>query len=130
VNNVTVLINSYFPQDPKTQQVDEAELTATLECIRNIIENNESSTFLWAGDINTDFMRNTGQTIRMNNYLLEIGLIKSWDKFELDFTCHHEINEVSYVLSITSSGMKQWMTVLTVGYWRHPLESIICLYSS
>ena len=27
-------------------------------------------------------------------------MIKSWDKFELDFTCHHEINGVTYLSAI------------------------------
>ena len=32
-NQVTVIINSFFPQDPKTQRFDETELIETLECI-------------------------------------------------------------------------------------------------
>ena len=35
-NQVTVIINSFFPQDPKTQRFDETELIETLECIRTV----------------------------------------------------------------------------------------------
>ena len=99
-NRVTVIVNSYFPQDPKTQRFDEGELIETLECIQNIIENNQFSHFIWTGDINVDFSRNTGQTNRTNSYIDDNGLKKSWEKFQVDFTCHHEINGVSYVSTI------------------------------
>ena len=54
-NNATVIINSYFPQDPRTQTFDESELIETLECIKNVMEDNPFSHFLWAGDIIMDF---------------------------------------------------------------------------
>ena len=99
-NNATVIINSYFPQDPRTQTFDESELIETLECIKNVMENNPFSHFLWAGDINVDFSRNNGQSLRINNYLEEFGLGKSWEKYEVDFTCCHEMNGVAHVCTI------------------------------
>ena len=47
-----LLINSYFPVDPRTQNFDAAELLETLEFIRNIIIDNDFSNLIWIGDIN------------------------------------------------------------------------------
>ena len=99
-NQVTVIINSYFPQDPKTQRFDETELIETLECIRTAMTNNQCSHLLWAGDIHSDFSRNNGQSTRVNNYLVELGLRRSWDRFQVDFTCYHEMNNVTHVSTI------------------------------
>ena len=99
-NQVTVIINSFFPQDPKTQRFDETELIETLECIRTVMTNNQCTHLLWAGDINSDFSRNNGQSTRVNNYLVELGLRRSWDRFQVDFTCYHEMNNVPHVSTI------------------------------
>ena len=99
-NRVTVIINSYFPQDPRTQRFDESELLETLECIRKVIAKNQFTHFIWAGDINTDFSRNDGQTLRINNYIEEFNLLKSWERYQVDFTCFHEITGSTHVSTI------------------------------
>ena len=51
-----LLINSYFPVDPKTLNFDDSELLETLNHIRSIVNINEFNHILLAGDINSDFL--------------------------------------------------------------------------
>ena len=66
-----------------------------------------------------DFSRNNGQSLRINNYLEEFGLGKSWEKYEVDFTCCHEMNGVAHVCTIDHFFWNEAMTL-----WRM-LESSI-----
>ena len=36
-----LVINSYFPTDPRTQNFDETELVETIQCVRQILENEQ-----------------------------------------------------------------------------------------
>ena len=58
-NNNILIINSYFPTDPKVCDFDTSDLLPTLSAINVILENAEFSTIVWTGDINADFLRNT-----------------------------------------------------------------------
>ena len=96
----TLLINSYFPVDPRRPNIDDAELQETLSHIRDIVRNNEFDALLWAGDINADFVRNTNHTREILGCVEEMNLTKSWDSFGIDFTCCHELNGVSHVSTL------------------------------
>ena len=96
----TLLINSYFPSDPRRPDADESDLLETLGHIKNVIRKTEFSSLLWAGDINADFPRNSCHTNRVNDLLHELGLTKSWDKFMIDFTCCHELLGTSHVSTL------------------------------
>ena len=50
---------------------------------------NSCDNILWAGDINSDFSRNTNHTHAVQEALEELGLQRSWDQFEVDFSCTH-----------------------------------------
>ena len=57
----TLLINSYFPFDTRGQSDNDSlnNLSETLGVISNIIRKSECDALVWAGDINTDYSRNT-----------------------------------------------------------------------
>ena len=57
-NRTTLLINSYFPTDPRRPGADESELLEILGHMKNVIRQNDFDSLLWAGDINADFARN------------------------------------------------------------------------
>ena len=59
-NSNILVINSYFPQDPKTINFDDAELIEILKVISSVIDNNVFSELIWCGDINTNFVRKMG----------------------------------------------------------------------
>ena len=92
-----LLINSYFPTDPKTNNFNDEELTETLQVIRNVIEGNDFDSVLFLGDINCDFARNTRFVQKIQLFLSEFNLKKAWEKFEADFTHFQETNEITYV---------------------------------
>ena len=95
-----LIINSYFPVDPKNNNADYDELLETLQCIRSVISNNDHNTVLWAGDINSDFSRNTRHVQLTKSFIDELNLCKAWDSFAIDFTHYHEVNNFSYVSTI------------------------------
>ena len=68
---------------------------------------------LLLGDINCDFGRNSrfSQTIR--TFLEEYNLIRSWEKYEVDFTHFQETNEVTHV------------SVLDHFFWNENIDSKI-----
>ena len=55
--STTLLINSYFPVDPKTNNFDEAELQETLQAVSHVLEENTFQSVLFLGDINCDFRK-------------------------------------------------------------------------
>ena len=99
-NVTTLIINSYFPTDQQKPNSDLTELQQTLTHIKDVIQRNDFDGLLWAGDINADFLRNTNHTDMVNDSLEELSLIKSWDKFIIDFTCCHEQLGVCHVSTL------------------------------
>ena len=95
-----LLINSYFPVDTRLNNYDEAELIETVQCIQSIINNTQHDAIIWAGDINTDFDRNTKHVNIVRNYIEENHLITAWDRFDIDFTHYNEVNGRSFVSKI------------------------------
>ena len=92
-----LLINSYFPTDPRTNDFDEDELRETLHEITSVIDKNSCNKFLLLGDINCDFRRNTRFVHSISSFLQEYNLMKSWGKFEVDFTHFQENNGNTHV---------------------------------
>ena len=76
------------------------ELMETLEAIKHIIENNDFDDILLLGDINADFLRNSAHCNQVKSFIEELNLMKSWAKFEVDFTMCHEVNDQVNVATI------------------------------
>ena len=91
-----LIINTYFPTDPKTSNFDETELLSTLSNVKQIIDVNTFDQILWAGDINTDFRRNTRYVKIVDDFVQELNLCKSWDDFDMDFTHITERDDKTY----------------------------------
>ena len=96
-----LVINSYFPTDPGTIRCNENELEEVFASIDEVVNNNEFSALLLCGDINADFVRNTGHVRYVTNFLSQRqNLQSSWEKFGIDFTHFHEANGISSVSTI------------------------------
>ena len=91
-----LVINSYFPTDPKTRDFDTAELISTLKTVNDIITSNEFDHLIWAGDLNADFIRGTKFTLTIDSFIKDRGLLRSWDKFEIDFTRAVDVNGITF----------------------------------
>ena len=84
----TLLINTYFPSDPRKEDFDEAELLLLLSDIARVIDENSFDQVIWTGDINADFRRNSRFLNMVDEFVTDKGMKKSWDKFTVDFTVH------------------------------------------
>ena len=81
-----LVINVYFPTNPRTIRFDDRELLETLAVINDVINNNDFSHLLIAGDINFDFRRGSGHVNSVAKFVEENGLLKACDKFPFDFS--------------------------------------------
>ena len=91
-----LLVNSYFPTDPKVDDFDTEDLYTTLEAITRMMLHTEHDSIIWCGDINADFIRDTLFTNIINEYLNEAHLERSWEKYKIDFTHYYELENQSY----------------------------------
>ena len=94
-----LLLNTYLPCDPRTREED-PELLETLETIKDVVEQTDCRSVFWAGDVNADFIRQTNHTERVQVLVDELKLLTAWDRFEVDFTCTHEVAGQSYISKI------------------------------
>ena len=85
-NDKIMLLNTYFPTDPRCNDFDEADLLLTLSGVKEVIENHDIDRLVWTGDINADFRRNTKFVHLINEFICELNISKSWDIYEIDFT--------------------------------------------
>ena len=99
-NNRILIINTYFPTDPKIKEFDSIELISTLSAIKGVMKDNEYDNVVWGGDMNADFLRDTVFTNTVDSFLSEMSLKKSWDKYKIDFTRTFEREERTYVSTL------------------------------
>jgi hypothetical protein len=74
-----VLINSYLLCDPRARQED-LKLLETLQTIRNLVEESECRSVIWARDVNATFLRQTSHTTRVMELVEELRLLTAWDR--------------------------------------------------
>ena len=77
-------MNAYFPQDPKT----------------DIINENDFNEFIWNSNINTDFGRKTRLEDLVETYVSDSNLIRLWEQFDVDFTRAHNSGNIMYTSTI------------------------------
>ena len=57
-----MIINTYFPQDPKTVTYElDSDMEEALAVIENMMDSYQCNNVLIVGDLNTDFIRNNGR---------------------------------------------------------------------
>ena len=95
-----LLINTYFPTDPKTNNFDDTDLYVLLSQIRGVIADNDFDQVIVTGDLNTDFKRNTRFVNIVREFVSELNLCKSWDNHPIDFTHVTELNGNTYTSTI------------------------------
>ena len=100
-NKKYLLINVYFPTDPKTVNGDCLELDDCLARISAIISRTEFHHLHIAGDLNFDERRNTSHSRKIIHFMAENKLVSTWRKFEIDFThCYENENHETFVHTI------------------------------
>ena len=105
-----MIINSYFPTDPKTLNNDNRDLVTTLAILINIIEATPFHSLYLAGDINADFLRNSSHVQEVRNFMSRLNLFSLWDIYDVDFTHTFERatgevyhNTIDHILTLSRS---------------------------
>ena len=90
-NNI-MIINTYFPTDPRVSEFDSSELFTTLSTIQELVNRNDYNSIVWTGDINADFCRKSKFTGYIGAFAADNNFSLSWNKFPVDFTHIQEID--------------------------------------
>ena len=89
-----LLINCYFPCDPRKENYDDEELLTTLADIRSLILNSNCDNILLAGDLNCHFDRQNSFTSTVHDAFNDLGLMVLWNN--ADNNPDHFIQTVDY----------------------------------
>ena len=95
-----LIINTYFPQDPRTAEFKSDDLEELLTDIKGIFEKNSFNDVVLTGDMNTDFSRNSGSVKRVKHFADEFELFIAWETHPIDFTHEFVKDEKSYTSTI------------------------------
>ena len=75
-----LVLNTYFPCDPRNENFDETEVISLLEEINQVSMKSSCSKIILLGDLNCHFQRNNRFTNLVRNYLEdEMGLTIMWE---------------------------------------------------
>ena len=97
----TLLINTYFPPDPKTMaQTHDEELETTLAIIENMISTYRCRNIVIVGDMNMDEKRKNDRVIRIKKFLSDYYLESAWGRFNIDHTHEFERNQITYTSTL------------------------------
>ena len=90
-----LLINSYFPTDPRAD-FDENELLILFAEIERIVTECEFDHLVLGGDFNADFKRNSKFVSLVKDFVGKLELERSWSLFSADFTHVSERDSRTY----------------------------------
>ena len=88
-----LILNVYFPTDPKNINGDCPETEMCLAAIKTIISTTDFDHLHLAGDWNFESNRNTKHCNLIKDFLSENNLCSLWTKFDIDFTHCYENEE-------------------------------------
>ena len=91
-DSAIMIINTYFPTDPKVPDYDSSELMTTLAAIQELLTRKDFNSVVWTGDINADFSRKTEFTKCIESFIDDNNFKCAWSHFPIDFTHVHELN--------------------------------------
>ena len=78
--NKILVINCYFPCDPRNENFDDSELLEVLAEVEYIMDNTIFDDILWQGDLNWDMSRNSEFGVVMRRFMNKVGLISVWER--------------------------------------------------
>ena len=81
-----LIINSYFPTDPRTVNSENVELANVLAEVRNILSSNDFDSVYLVGDLNCNFLRNSSHVESISEFMNNHNMVTLWRDFTVDFT--------------------------------------------
>ena len=117
----TVIINAYLPTDPGTVAFDDNDLLDTLNAIKTVIDDNPGTKLVLTGDLNADFNRNSGHVRTIKDFIDDLGLRFSWERFPVDFThiCFRDDQAFVHTLDHFLWGEAAEETIVDAGVIHH-----------
>ena len=85
-----LVINSYFPTDPKNLNGNNVELEDLLAEIKSILNSNKFNSVYLVGDLNCDFLRNTVHVKTIDAFMTSTNLYSLWQDYPIDYTYSYE----------------------------------------
>ena len=104
-----VVINTYFPCDPQTDNFDDAELVSLLADIQTLIVQSQCAHVLLAGDLNCHFNRYSRFTTTVQEFMDEIDLKLLW--LNPDINPDHRIDAVDFTYCSVNNGFASYSTL-------------------
>ena len=97
-----LLINTYFPTDPKTPNFNDLILLKCIQDIKWYLDNNPNYLPVVVGDLNSDFSRNTRFVNIVRDFMLEYNFVTVWSSYPADFTfSQNQVRNGNNVLSFS-----------------------------
>ena len=124
-DGVTMIINAYFPPDPKTTEYNvDSDLEDVLATIKNLVDAHHCKDVLIVGDLNCDYSRDNGRVKRIKTFLSSNSMETAWDSFAVDYTHEFEKNSTTYTSTLDHILWNQNLRskILNCGAL-HPLEN-------
>ena len=98
-----LIINCYFPVDPKTANFDDFNLLSCLQDIQWYIDSHPNHTVVLAGDFNADLSRNTRFVNIIRDFMMNNSLVTAWSSFPVDYTfCHNQVRNGTNIVSTST----------------------------
>ena len=118
-----LVINSYFPCDPRTDNFDDTELVNLLADLRSTIEQSECLNVMIAADLNCHFARYTRFTNHVQDSLQDLNLTILWQN--PDGNPDHSIEDVSYTHCSVVNKVAHYSTIDHFATSRRVFDDII-----
>ena len=104
-----LVINAYFPCDPRVCNYDETEILSLLSDIRSLIDKAKCPNVMIAADMNADFVRKTSYTELILENLTDLGLHILWRNPDSDPS--HNINDVDFTYMCEVNNLCYFSTI-------------------
>ena len=104
-----LVINTYFPCDPKTEGFDDTELLTLLADIQTLVTQTQCAHILLAGDLNCHFSRYNRFTTTVQEFMEEINLTLLW--LNPDANPKHKIDTVDFTYCSVNNGVVSYSTI-------------------
>ena len=95
-----LLLNTYFPCDPRLINFDETELLTLLEEIRQVLIQEKCTYNLVLGDLNSHFHRQSTFTSLVDNFFIDLDFKIFWENPDEE----HNIHRIDFTYSQTQNG--------------------------
>ena len=104
-----LLLNTYFPCDPRTENLNDTELLELLAEMKQTMHSQNCTHYLVLGDLNSHFSRQTRFTNIINDFFYDINFYIFWEN--TDQAATHLIHDVDFTFQQVNNGQTYLSTI-------------------